>query len=214
MPKTPKPIAYILERKNFFGLSFIVDERVLIPRPETEMMVERALKILKTKPHYVIDVGTGSGCIAISVAKNSPETLITAIDISADALEVAKQNAKRHKVEINFVHSDLLESVTLPKTDLPFLFLMNLPYLSDTHWDEAQESVKQFEPTIALRGGKNGLDIYRKIFKQIKHLVHPSTLLCEAHDDQMKALAQLVKNEKTHNDFSGQKRVIECTGNF
>ncbi len=244
--QTHKPLAYILERKEFFGLNFFVNKNVLIPRPETELLVELALKILEknSAPNHkknqlnstqVIDIGTGSGCIAISVAKNisqaKAQTQIIAIDISDEVLEVAKKNAEQNKVadKINFIKSDLLDGAKkfLLKNKSANLYLLNLPYLSDKHWEQVEDGVKSFEPELALRGGTDGLDLYKKVFQQISELQnstkpnYPTILLCEAHDDQMNELKNLAQkffaknknfkklNFKIHKDFSGQERILE-----
>lgn len=153
---------------EFYKLKLKVDERVLIPRPETELLVDEAIKYcnLSPVPCTLLDIGTGSGCIAISLAKNLPKARIFATDISSEALGVAKANAKLNKVEkrIFFLKSDLLSEVTgsadIIVTNLPYIPGSRIPYLA--------RSVKDFEPWLALDGGPDGFALYRKLFTQIK----------------------------------------------
>jgi release factor glutamine methyltransferase len=187
-----EPIAYILGEKEFYGLNFKVTADTLIPRPETEMLVEKTLGLLHKKLHNnthkktaVIDIGTGSGNIIISVAKNiTPETqkkvLLWGIDISQKALRVAKHNAIKHKLGnplaggIKFAQSDLLEYFLKNNSKIKnlnnLIFVANLPYLSKNIYEKAIPDVKNFEPKSALYSPKEGLDHYEKLFQQIKIL--------------------------------------------
>ncbi len=209
-----EPLAYILGRQEFFGLDFEVTPDVLIPRPDTEVLVERALDILKTQPKTVVEVGTGSGAIAISIAKNSSARVL-ATDISSAALRVALRNAKTLGANVEFHQDNLLASPTYFPTTEPVLVAMNLPYLSDEHWTEADAHVKTFEPTLALRAGTDGLDLYKTVFAQLSQFSNITHILCEAHDDQMEDLAELAKtnfpNCKTifHKDLANHRRVLE-----
>lgn len=176
-----EPVAYLIKRREFYGLDFFVDKRVLIPRPETEMLVEEVVKAadrlqttddrnkgaVSCKPLTVVDIGTGSGCIAITLAKNLHQAEIIATDISKDALKIAKQNAKKHKVlkQIKFYHGNLLTPIKNKKNDV---IIANLPYLTNKEFSSNTITSIKFEPKAALDGGKNGLDIYRKFFQQIK----------------------------------------------
>jgi len=173
------PIAYILGHKEFYGLDFIVNQNVLVPRPESELIVDIVKDIAKPED-VLIDIGTGSGCLAISLSPFFASAL--ALDISPQALAIAKKNAKRHKRDtIHFITSDLL--LRLPKLR-PYSHLIitaNLPYLTV---DEirAEKSISR-EPRLALYGGVDGLKLYRKLAKQITALqkIHhySITLLCE-----------------------------------
>lgn len=158
-----RPYQYIKGWVEFYKLKFKVTPDVLIPRPETELLVD---EILKIKPNSVLDLGTGSGCIAISVAKNLPGVKIIASEISHQALEIAKQNAKFHQVNIEFVLSDLLENIS-QQIDV---IVTNLPYIPSSRIPYLDSSVKDFEPHIALDGGKDGFELYRKLFKQVNQL--------------------------------------------
>lgn len=223
-----EPLPYILGHWEFFGLDFGINQHVLIPRPETELLVEKAISFLKNNPgkRNVIDVGTGSGIIAISIAKHIPDAKILATDISPKALQVAKRNAIKHGVEnqIEFVECDLLpqSQVASLKSDLqPLtcdLICANLPYIPTQTLHELKIYGK--EPTLALDGGKDGLDLYRKLFsiasKNNKHF-SKSTWLCEVEETQGKSAPNLAKeffqNAKInlHQDLSGRDRLIEIS---
>ncbi len=154
-----KSVAAILSKKEFFGLDFFVDETVLVPRPETEILVEEVLRIA---PRNLLEVGTGSGAIAIAVKKNLPECEICASDISKKALVVARKNAENLGAEIKFVESDLLAGI-------PGEFEMivaNLPYIPENS-AEVEPGVRKFEPARALFAGADGLDLIRKLLGEI-----------------------------------------------
>jgi release factor glutamine methyltransferase len=168
-----EPLAYILSHQGFYGLDFKVSRHTLIPRPETELLVE---EIVKTKPKnsIIIDVGTGSGNIIISLCKSiENKNTYYGADISPKALQIAKYNAKRHKLnsKIKFIKSDLLNYFLNNLTIKPFnnlIIVANLPYLSEKIYNCVSKDIKKYEPKIALLGGYNGLDCYKKLFKQIK----------------------------------------------
>lgn len=173
--KQGEPLAYLLKSQPFYGLDFFVDKHVLIPRPETEWLVERTLDILKRnkKIKTVIDIGTGSGCIIISLAKNisRPDIKFLATDISKKALSVAKKNAKLHNVNINFLHGDLLKPMLRAyglQLIAPVLIVANLPYLTADDYKNASVGVRKFEPKKALYAGQDGLKYYGEFIKQLK----------------------------------------------
>ncbi len=158
-----EPLAYLVEKKEFYGQDFIVDQNVLIPRPETEEMVEMGIKL---NPATILDIGTGSGVIACTIAHNLPDSQVTALDISPEALKIASQNAKNLKLQnIEFLVSDFLTKI--PKNSEYDLIITNPPYikLSDTHLMGPETLA--FEPPLALFSGEDGLDAYRQIFKQL-----------------------------------------------
>lgn len=160
-----EPAAYITRHKEFYGLDFKINKYTLIPRPETEHLVEKILKNKKIKT--IADIGTGSGCIAIALAKNNPGLKIYATDISAKALAVAKKNTKLHKIKnITFKKGNLLEPLKNTKLDA---LAANLPYLSEKTYKKNYEQLK-YEPKNALLAGKDGLDCYKKLFSQINKL--------------------------------------------
>jgi release factor glutamine methyltransferase len=183
-----EPMAYVLGHREFYGLDFFVDRRVLIPRPETEMLVELALEemrgwgnegIGRTTPHpfiplspHLLDIGTGSGAVPIAVASKLPHASIVASDVSADALAVAKINAERNKVahQISFVQSDLLEGID----ELPRVLTANLPYVTTDEIEGLQPEIQDHEPRVALDGGMDGLDLVRKLLIQIAARINAS----------------------------------------
>ncbi len=164
-------VAAITKHKEFFGLDFYVDKNVLIPRPETELMVEEALKEIKNSSTEItlIDIGVGSGCVPISIGKNSEKRVqIIAVDISGKAITVAKKNSEKNSVTIEFFKSDLLSSVQdyLSKINTRIIFTANLPYLTEKQFKE-EPSIRR-EPKIALVADNNGLALYEKLLRQTK----------------------------------------------
>lgn len=162
------PEQYIKGYVEFYKLKFKVTPDVLIPRPETELLVDEVLKFAKTHPGQltILDLGTGAGAIAISIAKNLSDVRIIASEVSPEALEIAKQNAKFHQVEdrIDFVTCDLLDNIQTQ----PDVIVTNLPYIPGYRIPYLDSSVKDFEPHIALDGGSDGFELYRKLFQQVK----------------------------------------------
>ena len=158
-----EPLPYILGHWEFFGLDFVVNPAVMIPRPETETLVEEALAWVQRRcgsgPLTILDVGTGSGCIAVALAGRLPQVRVLAVDVSPDALRVAAQNAARHGVEprVRLIESDLLSAVT-EQVDL---ILANLPYIPDDEVPSLQPEVSHYEPKAALGGGPDGLSYIR-----------------------------------------------------
>ena len=191
-----KPLPYILTEWEFFGLSFFVNEHVLIPRPETELLVEEALAFLKKQKGYckAADIGTGSGCIAVSIAKYHPGVTITAADISHDALQTAKNNCARHAVldRVHLVHMNLMAGLNTRF----HLICANLPYIPSKTLDNLP--VKNHEPILALDGGVDGLDYIKTLLMQARDKLHPEgQLLAEIEYTQEKAVMSLA------NTFTG-----------
>ncbi len=170
--KKDEPIAYILGHEEFYGLDFIVDRRVLIPRPETEMLVENALRIVRERLAHsqvplVADIGTGSGVIPITLAVEEARLpLLYGIDISEDALAVAQQNCQRYSVEsrVHLLHGDLLAPLPEPVD----ILIANLPYVGTDEVDVMTTDVIDYEPHLALFSGTNGLDLLQRFFKEIR----------------------------------------------
>lgn len=164
-----EPIQYILRKTEFMGLDFVVDRNVLIPRPETEILVETVLDLgrrlwaVGDRPR-ILDMGTGSGCIAVSLAKLLNNVKVTAIDISEKALRIAKENARLNNVEIEFMQGDLFDAYGLQPISYD-LIVSNPPYIPGKDIDNLQPQI-QYEPRIALNGGEDGLDFYRQIIKE------------------------------------------------
>lgn len=223
-----EPLAYILGHKEFFGLDFKVNKAVLVPRPETEMLVEEVLK-LNPKNKTILDIGTGSGNIIISLVENlKNKNKFIATDISAKALAVAKQNAKFHKVDkkIEFLHGDSLEpiikSTKYEILDTKYIIAANLPYLSEKIYASTARDVKNFEPKSALLSGADGLDHYRKLFRQIRNTLYliPTACYIEISPEQKPALEKLVGSAlpgakaKFIKDLTGKWRVCHILLGF
>jgi len=179
-----EPLPYILGKTEFMGLHFIVNRCVLIPRPETEILIETALKYVTKSPNHqitrlnILDLGTGSGCIAVSLAKFLPNTTITATDISEEAIEIARQNALINNVEINFLCSDLFNNLKL-RTSRFGLIVSNPPYVRRQDLNSLQPEIS-YEPGIALDGGQDGMDFYRRIIRDVPdHLEEKGFLIIE-----------------------------------
>ena len=167
-----EPLFYVLGHREFFGLDLHIDKRVLIPRPETEMLVELALDALAQSgcaavrgDIQVIDVGAGSGAVPIAIAKHAPAIALLATDISKDALDVARLNAARHGVmdRIAFVQADLLAGIHAA----PLVITANLPYVTCAEIDGLPPEIQEHEPRVALDGGEDGLDLVRRLLSQI-----------------------------------------------
>ena len=188
------PIEHITHKKEFMKLDFFVDENVLIPRQDTEILVEEVIEIAKKiNSKKILDLCTGSGAIAISLAKYLPNTQMTALDISSKALEVAKLNAKTNNVEsqITFVESNLLENLPKEKYDI---IVSNPPYIKQDIIKELDREVQK-EPHIALDGGKDGLDFYRKIIDLgYEYLKYGGYLCLEIGYDQKEEVMNLLDN--------------------
>lgn len=181
------PIAYLIKHKEFFGLSFIVDERVLIPRPETEFLVEKVIEFAGKDPSIkkIVDIGTGSGNIACSLAKNLENVQIFATDVSDKALEVAKINAQKLNVVISFIKSDLLDELK----DMEFdIIVANLPYIGTETNSFVSKETEEHEPHVALYGGSDGLELYEKLFNQVKNFKY---LMGEVGFNHREALEKL-----------------------
>lgn len=205
------PVQYIIGDVDFYGITLKVNKNVLIPRFETETLVEKTIKYSKqilTEPLNIIDLGTGSGAIAIALKKNI-KSKIDAIDISDEALEVAKQNAKINDVDINFYKSDMLENVK-GKYDI---IISNPPYIA--YGEKIEDIVKNNEPHIALYADNNGLEYYKKILKKSgQYLNYPGIIAFEIGMNQGESIKNIAlkyfKNEKiiVEKDMTGKDRYI------
>lgn len=187
-----EPLQYILGRQEFYGLDFLVTPAVLIPRPETEMIVERALEILngEARPR-ILEIGVGSGCIIISILKNSSAATAVAADISDEAIEVARRNAQMHQVDsrLEIVRSDILEMVRSERFDL---IVSNPPYVPAADLDGLQIEVKDHEPHLALTDGAGGLSIVERIVHGApRYLEDGGHLLIEIGFDQSERVREL-----------------------
>lgn len=190
-----EPIQYIVGQQEFYGLNFHVTPAVLIPRPETEHLVEAVLKLLpSSQPLKIADVGTGSGAIAIALAVHLPYAEITALDISSDALAVAARNARENKVadRIRFLPSDLLVAVSTDEAGFDAI-VSNPPYIPEADRLSLHPQVRDHEPATALFAGETGLDIYRRLVPQAHKTLKPNGLLAlEIGHGQQGALAELL----------------------
>lgn len=211
-----EPVQYILGETEFMGLRFRVDKRVLIPRPETEILVEKAQEMLDAsgKGARVLDLGTGSGCIAVSLAANIPFAEVWAVDVSADALQAARENAALNHVFIKFVAADLFASPEL-KNERFDLIVSNPPYIPDADLDFLARELS-FEPGLALRGGIDGLDFYRRIIRDAAgYLKARGSLILEVGFRQAPAVKEMLGRNgftgiEITRDYGGIERVVSA----
>ena len=205
------PLQYITHYQEFMGIKFEVNENVLIPQPDTEVLVEKTIKIVQkcypkkdNRNIKILDLCTGSGAIAISLKKYLPSVQVFASDISKKALEIAKTNAKKNDVQIKLIESNMFENIN-EKFDI---VVSNPPYIKTDEITKLSNQV-QNEPRLALDGGKDGLDFYRIIQKNIKNYLYENgILLMEIGYDQGQAVASMFKNSKLVKDYAGKDRVI------
>ena len=205
------PIQYITKHQQFMALDFYVNENVLIPQPDTEVLVEEGIKIIKKQNMKVLDLCTGSGAIAVSIAYYCQNSIVTATDISENALEVAKKNANLNNVNIEFIKSNLFDKLTEKKFDI---ILSNPPYI-ETDTISTLEKDVQAEPHIALDGGKDGLEFYKKILNEAyKYLNTNGYLMLEIGYNQGNAVINLeyknlkIITKQPIKDLVGNDRVV------
>ena len=211
-----EPIAYILGYKYFWKYKFLTNKSVLIPRPDTELIIEEALKCLPiSKSKQILDVGTGSGCIVISLLKERPKCEATAIDISLKAINVAKTNAKLHQLEnkINFINIDI-DKYNSNNYDL---IISNPPYINNFELSRLDEDIKSHEPKLALSGGSNGFRYIKKVIIKSKKLLKINgKLIVEIGHKQKKQSIKILKENgfyinKVSKDLSDKERCIIST---
>lgn len=210
-----EPVAYLIGSKEFYGLEFIVDRRVLVPRPDTETLVDAALEWARQRfssqdTLLIADIGTGSGCIAVALAAHLPNALVYAIDLSADALAVARQNVERHGVadRVTLLCGDLLAPLPQPVD----LLVSNPPY---TVLDDIDVGVRLHEPRLALDGGSDGLAIYRRLLAAAPQALRPGgALMLEIGATQAEAVTALARQAfpaaavRVVRDLAGRDRVV------
>lgn len=214
------PLQHITGEQEFMGYPFYVNEHVLIPRQDTEILVEEALKQIRSKM-AILDMCTGSGCILLSILKMAKERYYmmnltgTGVDISSDALRVAEKNRERLEVAADFVQSDLFADI--PEGKVFDVIVSNPPYIETAVIETLQEEVRLHDPYIALDGKKDGLHFYRRIIADAgKHLKRPGHLLFEIGCDQAEAVSRLMKNAgyeqiTVKKDLAGLDRVVYGT---
>lgn len=215
-----EPFPYVLGNWEFFGSDFEITPDVLIPRPETELLVEKAIGWLQQHPdrRIIADIGTGSGAIAVSLAVNIPEAIILATDISPKALQVAKRNAEKHNVSnrIEFFECDLLpdQSTIANRKSKIELLCANLPYVPT--YTLSRLPIFGREPTVAIDGGEDGLELFRKLLNIIPHWLSPSGLILleiesTLGEQAMQLAHQSFSNARIllHQDLTGRDRLIE-----
>ena len=206
------PLQHITHTQEFMKMDFYVDENVLIPRPDTEILVEETIKIAQTmESPKILDLCTGSGAIAISLKKYIPSARVYAVDISKKALEIAKKNAHRLEAEVKFIESNLFEKIKNEKFDI---IVSNPPYIKKSDINYLSQEVQK-EPQLALDGGYDGLDFYRKIsYQAIDYLKFGSYLCFEIGYDQKEEVLEILKGiehyTKTYckKDLCGNDRVV------
>ena len=214
--KKREPIAYILKQKDFWKSTFYVDRNVLIPRPDTEILIEEILyNYSKNQKLSVLDIGTGSGCIIISILKDRPNFKGTAIDVCKNALNVAKYNAKMHQLEnrIKFYKSSV-DNFFKDKYDL---VISNPPYINKFDLKYLERDVIGFEPSLALEGGIDGFTVLKKVIKKSSRLLKiGGKLVLEIGFDQKLKVIKLLKKEKYFvnkiaKDYGNRDRCVICT---
>ncbi len=215
-----EPVAYIIERKEFWSLDFKITPDVLIPRPETETLVETLLLISRKNsdkmPIRLLEIGTGSGAIAVVAAQEIPDCRVTATDYFLEALAVAKLNAENHRVQdkINFIKSDMFSGLPIVLYDY---IVSNPPYIQTSRLNDLMTDVIEFEPRSALDGGSDGLSFYKRIIPEaLSYLKKGGAVILEIGETQAKAVTRLFYQEdqyeeiKAIQDYSGYDRVVSA----
>ena len=192
-----EPVAYLVGKTEFYSIEFEVTPDCLIPRPETELLVQRSIELLRkrTGPQSVCDLCTGCGIIAVAIAKNVPDVKVLATDISEPALAVAAKNVEKHKLvdRIGLRHGDLFEPL-VPRLDLFDLIACNPPYVSAAGYEALEKNVKDYEPRLALYAGQDGLDVYHRIVEKVGQFLKPDgVLLLEIGYQQGPAVRELLE---------------------
>lgn len=208
-----EPMQYILGKAEFYGLDFMVNKNVLIPRPDTEILVERAIKFVGDNSYAVLDIGTGSGCIPVTIAVNCKNARAYTVDVSEDATKVATENAKLNGVEerVTFLNMDILKDFPDFAVDC---IVSNPPYIEDGVIPTLMNDVKDFEPYIALNGGADGLVFYRRIAEMSREILRKDGLIAfEVGHNQAQAVEEILKTNgfvqtEIIRDLAGIDRVV------
>ena len=212
-----EPVAYLIGRKEFYGLDLNVDRRVLIPRPETEMLVDAVLEVVDDVGQtrvVIADVGTGSGAIALAVANNAENACIYALDLSGDALAVARTNVAHldKRWQVSLLQGNLLD----PLPERADIIVANLPYVTSAEYRILEPDVRSYEPQLALEAGEQGLDVITALLRQVPDHLHPNgTVILEIGYDQGPSVLQLVaqvlpqaRHLDLHHDYQGHDRMV------
>ena len=210
-----EPMQYILGKAEFYGLDFKVNKNVLIPRPDTEILVERVIDFVGDNQYTVLDIGTGSGCIPITVAVNCKNAKAYTVDISPDATEVAVDNAKNNGIgdRVTFLNMDILKDFPDFKVDC---IVSNPPYIEDEVIPTLMEDVKNYEPIIALSGGEDGLVFYRRIAEKGKDILNDGGFIAfEVGHNQAQEVKEILdrngySNIEITKDLAGIDRVVSA----
>ncbi len=206
-----EPVAYLVGKTEFYSIEIEVSKDCLIPRPETELLVQRAIEFLRTRDgiQSVCDLCTGSGCIAVAIAKNFPKADIIATDISDQALKIANRNVEKYNLQerIKLLSGDLFDPV-IPQLDTGKfdLIISNPPYVSEIEYEKLDKNVKEYEPRIALFAGEDGLDIYKRIIEKAdKYLKPKAALLFEIGYSQGSSVRSLLEKTQCFSDITIEK---------
>ena len=205
-----EPVAYLFGEREFYGRPFVVDRRVLIPRPETEHLIETVLELDLPESPRVLDLGTGSGCIATTLALELPAARVTASDLSWAALAVARENVRRHQARVHLVRGDLLDTFRLGELDL---IVSNPPYVAESERSGLSTEITGHEPEAALFAGEDGLDAYRGIFAQAARIRRGARLVLEIGASQADVLSRLAHRHQLDvaqkvRDHAGLDRIL------
>lgn len=215
-----EPVQYILGCAEFFGLEFYVEPSVLIPRPESELLVEKVLEYaqeMRERPLLIADVGTGSGCLAVALAVNLPRSKILAVDISSDALKTAGRNVLKHNLSgrIELIQGDLLADLEIPEIDI---VVANLPYIPLAEYERLSADMLKYEPAIALAGGHDGLMQIRRLLDRVSgNLKERGCLFLEVGIGQSNAVMEIARKSiagasvEIFKDPGGVERVVKVS---
>jgi release factor glutamine methyltransferase len=215
-----EPVAYLVGKTEFYSLEMAVCSDCLIPRPETELLVQRAIEFLRSRPgpHRVLDLCTGSGCVAVALAVNCKDASILATDVCDKALAAAAQNVDRYGLtdRVKLLSGDLFDPLVPQMDEGPFdLIVCNPPYVTAAEYEKLDRNVKEYEPQRALLAGHDGLDILRRVIQQADPFLKPAgALMLEIGYQQASAVTDLIaqtgkfQDVVVHKDFQGRNRVV------
>ena len=215
-----EPVAYLTGGTEFYSLELDITADCLIPRPETELLVQRAIEFLRTRSgvQYICDLCTGSGCIAVAIAKNVPDARVTATDISSAVLEIAARNVEKHRLkeQVRLLCGDLFEPIIQQLDVNQFdLIVCNPPYVSTAEYEKLDKNVKDYEPASALLAGADGMDVYRSIIKKVDEFLKPgAALMLEIGYAQGSAVRELLEQPgafaeiKIEKDLHDNDRIV------